>query len=182
MDVKGKITGLSQDYRSRKVTFSFEVSEGSVARLEELQDKELKCTLVQWRKHRSKDANALLWACFGKMAATLGGDKEDYYLQALRKYGKFTMLSVKPEAYDYFKQTWRTCEIVGERNGMYDVLCYFGSSTYNTKEFAVLLDGVIEDMKAAGIDTPLQEDLQHALDAWEGRKNEQSKTQVSQDD
>ena len=37
----------------------------------------------------------------------------------------------------------------------YDVNCYFGSSGYNSAEFSRLLNGVIEDIKDAGLDIPV---------------------------
>lgn len=182
MEIRGTIKGLTQDYGTRKVTAAIEVSEGSVARLEELKGKDLKITLTVWREKRSKDANALLWACLSEIARVVGGTKEEQYSLALRRYGQFTMVSVKEEAYPRWRDQWRECQIVGKRNGMLDVLCYFGSSQYSTSEFSTLLDGVIDDMRQAGIDTPLQTELQEALDAWERRINEQSKKTNCEDD
>ena len=182
MEIRGTVKGLTQDYGTRKITAAIEVSEGSAARLEELKGKDLKITLTVWREKRSKDANALLWACLSDIARVTGGTKEERYLDALRRYGQYTMVSVKPEAFNHWKAQWRECEVVGERNGMLDVLCYFGSSQYDVSEFALLLDGVIEDMRQAGIDTPLQTELQEALDAWERRTNEQSKKNHRADD
>ena len=47
------------------------------------------------------------------------------------------------------------------------LLCYYGSSTYDTKEFSVLLDGVIEDMKDLGLQPPMTREIQAALAEWE---------------
>ena len=47
------------------------------------------------------------------------------------------------------------------------MLCYFGSSTYNTKEFSVLLEGVISEMKEARLETPTSEDMRRSLEQWE---------------
>ena len=62
-----------------------------------------------------------------------------------------------------------SCVKIAEENGkeVYFYRLYRGSHTYDTKEFSVLLDGVIDDMKAAGLDTPTSEDIQAALEAWE---------------
>ena len=167
MELRGKITGLTRDFKTHRLVFSVEVSEGNPQDIEAMRDKDASITVVDFRKHRSKNANALMWSCLSKIASSLGGKKEDYYLQALRKYGKFTLVSVKKDAFDAWKKMWRECEKVGERGDVYDVLCYFGSSTYDTKEFAVLLDGIIDDMKVAGIETPTQEELERSLALWE---------------
>jgi hypothetical protein len=72
---------------------------------------------------------------------------------------------------DAVKQQWRECEEIGkvDINGQEAVqlLCYFGSSTYDTKEFSVLLDGVISEMKEIGLAPPPSKHIKEALDQWE---------------
>lgn len=168
MDLRGTVTGLTRDFKTGKLKFTVEVEEGNPEDIEAMMEKDAAIRIEEFRTHRSKNANALMWACLSKIAATeMKGDRYTYYLQALRKYGKCTLVSIKPEALDAWKKSWRECEVVGERAGRLDVLCYFGSSTYNTKEFSVLLDGIIDDMKQAGIETPTQEELQRSLDLWQ---------------
>lgn len=166
MDLRGTATGLMRDFKTGKLKFTVEVEEGNPEDIEAMMEKDAAIRIEEFRTHRSKNANALMWACLSKIAAVLGGNKEVYYLQALRKYGKFTLVSVKKESFDAWKKMWRECEKVGERGDVYDVLCYFGSSTYNTKEFSVLLDGIIDDMRNSGIETPTQEELQRSLELW----------------
>jgi hypothetical protein len=88
----------------------------------------------------------------------------------LKKYGQYTYVCLKPEAVEAFKEGWRECEEIGKLtiNGQEAVqlLCYFGSSTYTTKEFAQLLDGVIEDLVNTGQDRPLSKEMRRALEQW----------------
>ena len=61
--------------------------------------------------------------------------------------------------------------------GSQTLLCYYGSSTYDTKEFSVLLDGIIEDMKDLGLQPPMPREVRAALEEWErqhGRKEEKT--------
>ena len=167
IDCRGTIKAISRDFKSGRYILSIELTEGQIEPLDALQGKDLAIGIKQFRNSRSKSANALLWSCLARVAETLGGDKWDYYLQALRKYGQCTLVTVKPEAVERFRDIYRECEVVGERNGMVDLLCYFGSSTYDTHEFSVLLDGVVDDMRQAGIPTPADEELDRALEAWE---------------
>jgi hypothetical protein len=51
------------------------------------------------------------------------------------------------------------------------MLCYFGSSTYDTKEFSTLLDGVISEMQEMGLEVPVTADMERALEMWE-KQNE----------
>jgi len=44
--------------------------------------------------------------------------------------------------------------------------CYFGSSTYNSKEFSTLLEGVIYEAKELGIDIITKEEKERLLKMW----------------
>lgn len=110
-----------------------------------------------YRKHRSLNANAYMWVLLEKMAEQLRTSKDEVYIEMLARYGKFTHVVVVKEAADAFVQQWRTARTVGEheKNGRQWVTlqCYFGSSTYDTKEMTRLLDGIISECRDMGIDT-----------------------------
>ena len=53
------------------------------------------------------------------------------------------------------------------------LLCYYGSSTYDTKQFSALLDGVISEMQEIGLEMPTSEEMRHCLEEWE-RKSQKS--------
>jgi hypothetical protein len=78
---------------------------------------------------------------------------------------------VKPNVVDAMKAQWRECEVIGEVdiNGQKAVqlLCYFGSSTYDTKEFSTLLEGVISEMAEMGLNLPPSQEMERALEQWE---------------
>lgn len=145
------------------------------------QDKSLQWDLTPHKEKRSKDANALLWHCLGEIARAVRQDKWEVYLDMLKHYGQYTYVLCKPQAVDKLREQWRETEIVGEVdvNGQksVQVLCYYGSSTYSSKEFAVLLDGVIQEMVNMELEPPTPRDLKLALEAWE-RQHEQKKQSV----
>ena len=174
VDCTGALTDVSKDWKTGRFRLTFEINEditGSVDSLSKCEKLTLKAT--KYRKKRSLDANALLWKCLGDIAQALRIDKWQVYLMMLKRYGKFTHIVVKENAVEAVKKQWRECEIVGEItvNGQKAVqmLCYFGSSTLDTKEFSVLLDGVISEMKEMGLETPVSEDMKRALEMWEKR-------------
>lgn len=172
MNIRGTIKGMARDFETGKCVLTVEMTEGDAAAVDQLRGKDLAIDLKTYREKRSKTANGLLWACLGEIAAALGGDKWDYYLQALRKYGQYTLVEVKEEAVDRFREIYRECEEIGRKGDRVHLLCYFGSSTYNSKEFSVLLDGVIEDMKQAGLPTPTSEEMRRTLEALEREEQE----------
>lgn len=180
MECTGNITNITTDWQTGKFNVTFALNESSaineIAKLKDCEKVAIKMT--KHRKKRSLDANALLWLCLGKIAEALRADKWDVYLQMLKRYGKFTYICVKPNVVDAMKLQWRECEVVGEVNingqKAVQMLCYFGSSTYNTQEFSVLLDGVISEMKEMGIEAPASEDMKRSLEQWEKMQNENS--------
>jgi hypothetical protein len=135
------------------------------------QDSDRLFDLSEHKQKRSLNANAMLWSCLGEIANALNTDKWKIYLQMLKRYGKYTYICVKPSVVESVKKQWRECEVLGdiEINGQraIQMLCYFGSSTYDTKEFSVLLDGVISEMEEMGLATPKSEEVERMLIQWE---------------
>lgn len=173
MESKAKLVDVSTDFITKKMRVTFELD--SMVDPQEIQGKDLRLTAKIWRNKRSLDANGLLWVCLDKIASALNTDKWEVYLLMLKRYGKFTYVLLKPNAVEYTKSIWRESEVVGEIdvNGekAVQMLCYFGSSSYDTKEFSRLLDGVISEMKEMGLDTPAQEEMDRMLAEW-GKKVE----------
>lgn len=173
MECTGRIKDISLDWKTNQLNLSLSINEkNAIFESEKLKDDDkLSIKIVKYRKKRSLDANALLWHCLGEIAVALRADKWDIYLQMLKRYGKYTYICVKPNMVESVRLQWRETEVVGnvDINGSEAVqlLCYFGSSLYNTKEFSVLLDGVISEMKEMGLETPLPEDMKRALEEWE---------------
>ena len=178
MDFTGQfVGGLRIDMDSRRIELTVQCDRDDIG---QEWDELRKCgklvfSVKPWKKKRSLDANALLWHCLGKMAVALRADKWDIYLLMLKRYGKHTYIVVKENVVDAVKEQWRESEIIGEIdvNGQKGVqmLCYFGSSHYDTKEFSVLLDGVISEMKEMGLETPTSEEMRRSLELWEKHGN-----------
>lgn len=185
MDLKGKIENLYRDFKSGRWNILFSLDSlppNCEDEFNTLLGAMLDIKVNKHREKRSLNANALLWKCLGEMAQATGDDKWDVYLQMLKKYGKFTYICVKPNVVEAMKKQWRECEEIGEIDihgtKAVQMLCYFGSSTYDSKEFSVLLDGVISEMQQMGLTLPMPEYVEKALIEWEkhrgGGKNEKS--------
>lgn len=181
MESKGRLIDVTKDWQTGRFRLTFAVDRDISGELEEIEKNDLRIKAVRWRERRSVDANAMLWACIGDIARALGADKWQIYLTLLRRYGKYTYICVKPDAVEAVKRQWRESEEIGEVDihGMRAVqlLCYYGSSTYDTKEFSALLDGAVAEMKEMGLAPPLTADMKRALEAWE-RKHEKVEKQT----
>lgn len=135
-------------------------------------DKLKSCEIKEHRKKRSINANAALWLLLGKMAAVMKTTKEELYNEMIKRYGQFNAIALNPKAVDDFKRRWShpiedkgIREVDGKK--VATLLCYFGSSEYNTKEFTQLLDGVIDEAKAIDIDFISQEERARLIDGYE---------------
>lgn len=124
----------------------------------------------EWRKKRSLSANSLYWVCIGDMARHLGNSNARMHNLMLRKYGTpeiidgrgvFTALpdTDKAEETALEMETTHlrpTSEVkIGTEGGVwrwYQMMK--GSSAYDTKEMARLIDGVKTEMESMGLVFP----------------------------
>lgn len=173
MEFTGKIKGITNDFVTGELNITLSINEKSIVlpEYEKIKDYEkLRIKAVQYREKRSLDANAYLWVLLQKIAEVLRTDKWSVYLQMLKRYGQFTYIVVRPHAVDGVKKQWRECEEVGEINingeKAIQMLCYYGSSTYDTKEMSVLIDGVVSECKELGIETLTPHELEHMKALW----------------
>ena len=138
--------------------------------LQRFENKLLDVEIKLHKEKRSLDANAYLWVLLQKIAEVLHTSKDEVYLQMLERYGQFSHIIVKKQAVDKVIQQWRTCRVLGDvtvggQQGV-QIQCFFGSSTYNTQEFSVLLNGVVDECKALDIETRPQEEIDSMLALW----------------
>lgn len=177
MDVTGRIAEVQQDYLTGELRVVLTINEQAIVKsgYAALKDNLLDIRLNKHREKRSLDANALLWVCLGQIAAALNADKWDIYLMMLKRYGKYTYILVTEKAVDEVKKQWRESEVVGEVNvngrKAYQMLCYYGSSTLDSKEFSTLLNGIVSEMEEMGLTPPPSQEMRRALERL--AKNEQ---------
>lgn len=178
MKAKGRLKNISVSYPSRNAVISLEVA-ADPADYEKYLDMDVSVEVSKFYNKRSDNANRMLWACIKDLCAYKGTKKWDEYLRLIKDYGQYTYVIVRPNSLETFRAQWRETEVIGPimHNGeeCIQVLCYFGSHLYNTKEFAALLDGVISEMKDAGLEVPATGDIKLALEEWEkehGKRND----------
>lgn len=135
------------------------------------------------RKKRSLDANDYCWVLCTKIAehlqiAKVCLSKEDVYRKHVRLVGVYEPLAMRSDAVDRFTEEWSKrgtgwlTEVVDSKmNGCKKVFAYYGSSTYSTEEMSRLIESIIQDCMALGIETMPQAELDSLLNSW-GKKNE----------
>lgn len=131
---------------------------------------ELDVEVKRHRERRSLDANAYMWLLLGEIAEKLNTTKDEVYLIMLERYGVYTHVIGKPGMIERIKQEYKLCRELGEvtvkgQTGI-QLQCYFGSSTYDTKEMSRLIDGVVTEAKELGIDTRSPEEIALMKEEW----------------
>lgn len=122
-------------------------------------------TIKQRRKKRSLSANGYFWLLCQEIAEKLNLTKDEVYRQYIKDVGHFEAVTVRNDALDSFKKVWESngmgwqCEIAGQTEGNTLLLCFPGSSSYDTKEMSRLIEQVVEDCKMLGIETLTPEEL-----------------------
>ncbi len=120
------------------------------------------------KKRRSLDSNAYCWVLIGQIADILRASKEEIYFNMLKNYGQSTVVSVLSEInvagfFKYYEEFGRG-EVNGKDFTHYKV--YKGSSEFDTREMAVLIDGVISEAQELGIDTRTPEEIDKMKALW----------------
>ena len=131
-----------------------------VANLDEDSDFELSIDKVKAK--RSNDANRYFWQLVGQLSATINVSPEDIYRTYIKDVGgNYEVVPIREDAVDCWLSAWRSkgigwqCEIIGDSKlrGYKNVICYYGSSTYDTRQMSRLIDLCVQDCKAQGIET-----------------------------
>ena len=135
-------------------------------------------TIKRHRKARSLDANAYCWALCEEIAKVIFGTKEEVYRTAIRQVGVLEIVAVKEEAVPRYIQCWEergigwTAEDMGDTSadGWHDIMTYYGSSSYDSGEMARLIDFIVEEAKALGIETKSKRELDALMEEWNERQ------------
>ena len=125
------------------------------------------------KEKRSLSANSLAWVYCDKLADKLKTTKEEVYRQAVSQVGVFEEIKVNsPEAGQRFKKVWQSNGLGWLTKTLDDntILAYYGSSTYDTKQMARLIDFLSDECKEQGIETRPQWEVDSMLQEWGKRK------------
>lgn len=132
------------------------------------------CEVREYRKKRTLDANAYFWTLCGKLAEATNQRKEDIYRDSIRNIGGNTeTVCVKDCAVEKLQKGWShnglgwvTDTMPSKLRGCVNVILYYGSSTYDTAQMSRLIDNIVQDCKAVGIETMTPEELARLVEAW----------------
>lgn len=177
------------DYRFNRVKWQTD-SEGSWLMLREAEkggamrisspflgaDGEFTAKLSKEGKRRSLDANRYAWKMMDELAKAVDSTKEEIYREQIRAVGVFRDFHLPENEEKSFCTAWGMLgtgwitERVDFSGDTVTVRAYYGSSRYSVRQMSRLIDNLIQDCRAVGIDTltPAERDL--LLSDWGERR------------
>lgn len=137
-------------------------------------EKDYVLTIKKHRKKRSLDANAYCWALLGELSKVLKTPSIELYKHFIRQIGSYTIVPIKTQAVAKFGELWSSHGVgwivddLGESklDGFHNLKCYHGSSSYDSKEMALLIDEIVEVCKDNGIETATGAELDLLKKKW----------------
>ena len=130
------------------------------------------------RKKRSLDSNAYAWTLINKLADVMRIPPTEVYRQAIQDIsGNSEVIPIKEEAVEQFKQAWThngigwlvkdmgKSKIQGYRN----LMVYYGSSVYTTKQMSALIEILSQDCKALDIDVMTERERSLLMEGWDAK-------------
>jgi hypothetical protein len=133
------------------------------------------CSIKEHREKRSLDANAYAWVLIDKISKETNVHKTDVYREAIREVGGNTDIICVPEksvdelceGWGRGRLGWLTDRMPSKLPGCVNVVLYYGSSTFDTQQMSRLIDGLVQDCRALGLETLPPDKLALLKEAWD---------------
>ncbi len=183
MDLTGKIVGISTNFLTKKfeVTVSVNESENLTSGYDNLKDAELlDIKIAKHRNRRSLDANAYFHVLVNKLADKMRISKPRCKNIMIGRYGQPFYIDEGETAEAVIKTNIPTSQML-ENEFVHCMPCghkvedgkelvfykiFRGSSTYDTREMSILIDGTVSECKDLGIETLPPEELERMIKSW----------------
>lgn len=167
----------SRDKRQQIVTFSTQTDFSEV--FDDLYDKDVSIEIKEARKHRSLTANGYAWTLIDKIAEKTGLRKSEVYRHAIREIGGVSeIVCVQDKAVERLRDGWQknglgwqTDIMPSKISGCTNVILYYGSSVYDSKQMASLIDSLIQEAEGLGIPTLTDEQAGRLLGKWNNEQH-----------
>lgn len=177
MEFTGKIKAISNDFVTNELSITFSVNEkhSIFEEYEKLRNCEkLSIKADKFRAKRSLDANAYFHVLVGKIAEALTISKAKAKNVLICKYGQPQLL---PDGNIMIYKTNAPAEFMLEQESIHCIpvkylddatfyKIYRGSSTYDTKEMALLIDGTVADAQELNIQTATPNEIRIMKERW----------------
>ena len=173
MEIKCKIQELKLSVDGSQI-LSLALQDDFRPHYNKLHNKELSLNLNEYKKKRSVDANAYAWVLIGKLSEKINLPKIEVYKKFIQEVGVYRQVEIDEKAVDTLIHSWSLHGIgwiaekvdYSKHEGFVIVNLYYGSSTYNTKQMARMIEFIVADCKEQGIETMTPTELERLYVAW----------------
>lgn len=119
------------------------------------QDREKVFEVREYKQKRSLTQNAYFWVLVNEIANVTKQSKDEIHLQMLKEYGQNEVFSIRSDIdvsryLKYYEEIGKG-KVNGKEFTHYRV--FKGSSEMDSREMAILLDGVVQEAEQLGIPT-----------------------------
>ena len=119
------------------------------------QDREKLYEVREYKQKRSLTANAYFWVLVNEIANVTNQSKDEIHLQMLKEYGQNEVFSIRSDIdvsryLKYYEEIGKG-KVNGKEFTHYRV--FKGSSEMDSREMAILIDGVVQEAEQLGIPT-----------------------------
>lgn len=177
MQVIGTLEEYTLNFNENSSKIVLNIYSNDVNTLEKLRGLKLNVELKQFREKRNLDSNAYCWVLCDHIAKALTEQgaictKEDIYKDAITQIGVFQPMIVEEKAFDKFQEIWKKqglgylVQEVSRKDKCVKVHCYYGSSSYDTKEMSLLINILVDLAKSLGVETRPQAEIDSLLREW----------------
>lgn len=147
------------------------------AEFDELKDTDVDVTIKKHRVKRSLDANAYCWVLVDKIAEKRHMSKLEVYRNAIRDIGGVSeIICIQNKAAQTMKDLWtrnglgwQVEELESKLPNCTNMVLYKGSSVFDTRQMSALIDSLIQDAKAIGIETRPEWEIQQLLEEYDAK-------------
>lgn len=178
MQTTGTLEEINIDYKTGKPKISFLITDkDKLSEIEQLKGLKLKIEAKRYIKKRTTNANNYFWKLLQELCDLAEIDTIEEYKRRVKELGIFRRFKIETENIKTFEKMWTAqgiawfCEIadttyIGDTEFKI-INAYYGSSSFNSKQMARLIDGVVQDCKPYGIETKPKNEIDSLLRSWE---------------
>lgn len=138
---------------------------------DELHKKDCEVSIKKFRNRRSNEANAYAWVLIDKISQKMRLTKTEVYRNAIRDVGGTSdMITIKKAAVDRLQKQWSAnglgwqVEDIGSKiPGWTNLILYYGSSVYDSKQMSDFIEKLVSDARSLGIETRPDEEIQSMI-------------------
>lgn len=176
MKIKVKLNNITRNFKTNRLIISFEALD-NINTLEEIENaSELDLEVTEHKEKRRINANNYFWLMLQKLCENRKLDTIEEYKKRVKELGIFRIMSTEKSNVNTIRKIWEEKGIawfVEEFDTEYKgdvefktLHLYYGSSSFDKKQMSRLIDGVVQDCQAVGIETKTEAEIKSLLESW----------------